>query len=173
MHPSSVSGCPPAPRLSSRVPRFTHSYFLSWGLLGSRSTGNYHPVIYVNEFWLQQKHLVALNSTVETVDLELSISPISMWKFQVRVSSHRVRVLVAWSALAALNRPDHCKCVRLLSFVVLLRSATVAWTRPPRKIVPAFCVGGRRAAFRRHGNNPPLTASCGTVVPREMAPRLD
>eukprot|EP00752_Nemacystus_decipiens_P014270 g12691.t1 len=47
-----------------------------------RSTGNYHPVIYVNEFWLQRKHLVALNSTVETVDLELDISPISMWKFQ-------------------------------------------------------------------------------------------
>eukprot|EP00903_Cladosiphon_okamuranus_P006347 g6217.t1 len=46
------------------------------------STGNYHPVIYVNEFWLQRKHLVALNSTVETVDLELSISPISLWKFQ-------------------------------------------------------------------------------------------
>ncbi|CAM9975329.1 unnamed protein product, partial [Ectocarpus sp. 12 AP-2014] len=46
------------------------------------STGNYHPVLYVNEFWLQQKHLLALNSTVESVDLELSISPISLWKFQ-------------------------------------------------------------------------------------------
>lgn len=50
-----------------------------------RSTGNYHPVLYVNEFWLQQKHLLALNSTVESVDLELSISPISLWKFQVCV----------------------------------------------------------------------------------------
>ncbi|CAN0008101.1 unnamed protein product [Scytosiphon promiscuus] len=46
------------------------------------STGNYHPILYVNEFWLQQKHLVALNSTVETVDLTLDISPIGLWKFQ-------------------------------------------------------------------------------------------
>ncbi|CAN0448164.1 unnamed protein product, partial [Hapterophycus canaliculatus] len=45
-------------------------------------TGNYHPILYVNEFWLQQKHLLALNSTVETVDLTIDISPIGLWKFQ-------------------------------------------------------------------------------------------
>lgn len=51
-----------------------------------RSTGNYHPIVYVNEFWLQKKHLVALNATVETVTLDLSFDPISIWKFQVSIA---------------------------------------------------------------------------------------
>lgn len=63
-----------------------------------RSTGNYHPMIYVNEFWLQKKHLIELNSTVETLPLELSVAPMSIWKFQVTNVSRAGRVVYVLSS---------------------------------------------------------------------------
>lgn len=68
------------PSASFRLPFF----FVRPSFSGCRSTGNYHPMVYVNEFWLQKKHLIAINETVKTVPLELTISPMGIWKFQVK-----------------------------------------------------------------------------------------
>ncbi|KAK9291555.1 hypothetical protein L1049_019503 [Liquidambar formosana] len=47
------------------------------------STGNYHPTIFFNEFWLLREKLVPLNDTVTELPLNLEVGPISMTKWQL------------------------------------------------------------------------------------------
>ncbi|KAK9791843.1 hypothetical protein WJX73_009711 [Symbiochloris irregularis] len=42
---------------------------------------NYFPVVYFNEFWLLRDKLVALNETVEEIELHLDVYRLAMWKF--------------------------------------------------------------------------------------------
>lgn len=47
------------------------------------SKRGYKPIIYLNDFWMLQENLLAINSTVETLDLFVTFSPIAFWKFQM------------------------------------------------------------------------------------------
>ncbi|XP_052195403.1 uncharacterized protein LOC127803317 [Diospyros lotus] len=46
-------------------------------------TGNYHPTIFFNEFWLLRDKLMPINDTVEEYPLNLEVGPISMTKWQL------------------------------------------------------------------------------------------
>ncbi|KAJ3188445.1 hypothetical protein HDU85_005596 [Gaertneriomyces sp. JEL0708] len=43
----------------------------------------YFPVFYVNDFWLLSENLHPINSTVKTLQLALSYTPIPWWKYQM------------------------------------------------------------------------------------------
>eukprot|EP01083_Nonionella_stella_P025682 70762_1 len=45
---------------------------------------SYFPVIYIDEFWVLSERMVQLNDTVKTLDLEISYTPISLWKWQMQ-----------------------------------------------------------------------------------------
>ncbi|CAM9547853.1 unnamed protein product [Phaeothamnion confervicola] len=45
-------------------------------------TGDYKPILWVNEFWLQTKHLIEMNTTTAgALPLKLSVAPIANWKW--------------------------------------------------------------------------------------------
>lgn len=48
-------------------------------------TGLYYPIIYHNDFWTLNDHLIALNDTVTQVPLKLTYSPIGLFKWQIQV----------------------------------------------------------------------------------------
>lgn len=43
----------------------------------------YYPMIYFNEFWLLKRHMTELNSTVDEVTIELTLSTIRPWVVQI------------------------------------------------------------------------------------------
>lgn len=43
----------------------------------------YYPMVYFNEFWLLKSHMAEINSTVEEVDIELTLSTIRPWIVQL------------------------------------------------------------------------------------------
>jgi len=47
-------------------------------------TGNYLPVLYFDEFWLMKEELILINDTVPELNLSMTYSPISMWKWQLK-----------------------------------------------------------------------------------------
>jgi hypothetical protein len=47
--------------------------------------GSYKPVMYVNDFWTMQEHLIAINDTVAAVPLKLSYSTMGALKWQMMV----------------------------------------------------------------------------------------
>ena len=49
------------------------------------ATNRYWPVLYMDDFWLLGDKLIALNETVDSVPLSISLSPISQWKFMMQV----------------------------------------------------------------------------------------
>ncbi|CAM9203366.1 unnamed protein product, partial [Discosporangium mesarthrocarpum] len=54
-------------------------------------TGNYNPVVYVNEFWTQKKHLMPINDTLETLPVKLQWEPLSFFKWQARLITYLVQ----------------------------------------------------------------------------------
>lgn len=49
--------------------------------------GNYHPVVFGNEFWLLNEDLMPINDTVETLKLDMVYEPIGLvkWNFLVQM----------------------------------------------------------------------------------------
>jgi len=47
-------------------------------------SNKYWPVLYMDDFWLLGDRLIALNETVDSVPLKISLSPISQWKFMLQ-----------------------------------------------------------------------------------------
>ncbi|CAM6007410.1 unnamed protein product [Sphagnum balticum] len=47
------------------------------------TTGNYFPTVYFNEFWLLKDKLIAINETVNELQLELELGPISLTRWQL------------------------------------------------------------------------------------------
>ncbi|KAL3688246.1 hypothetical protein R1sor_014555 [Riccia sorocarpa] len=47
------------------------------------STGNYYPTVYFNEFWLLRDKLVQINDTVNELQLEMELGPISLTRWQL------------------------------------------------------------------------------------------
>ncbi|KAG5192537.1 cleft lip and palate transmembrane protein 1-domain-containing protein [Tribonema minus] len=47
------------------------------------ATGNYYPIVVVNEFWLQTKHYTALNATAPAAALAMSYRPVGLGKWQI------------------------------------------------------------------------------------------
>ncbi|KAF5727625.1 cleft lip and palate transmembrane protein 1 [Tripterygium wilfordii] len=47
------------------------------------STGNYHPTVFFNEFWLLREKLIPINESVTELPLNLEVGPISMTKWQL------------------------------------------------------------------------------------------
>lgn len=45
------------------------------------STGQYHPVLYPNDFWLLNEDLREINESVTELDLELHFAPLSLLRF--------------------------------------------------------------------------------------------
>jgi len=45
--------------------------------------GRYYPVIFFDEFWLMKENLIEINSTVTSLNLTLSYSPISLLRWQM------------------------------------------------------------------------------------------
>jgi hypothetical protein len=54
-----------------------------------QATGNYYPIVYENEFWLQAKHYIPLNDTLQEVPLEVIWAPISIIKWQLMSQMER------------------------------------------------------------------------------------
>ncbi len=50
------------------------------------STGSYYPIIYNNDFWLLSSHYLSINHTTDIMPLDISISTISFWKWQIQTS---------------------------------------------------------------------------------------
>jgi hypothetical protein len=50
--------------------------------LDHRKAG-YKPIVYLNDFWMLQDNLHAINSSVETLDMFVTFHPIAFWKFQM------------------------------------------------------------------------------------------
>jgi Cleft lip and palate transmembrane protein 1 (CLPTM1) len=65
------------------------------------ATGNYYPMVYVNEFWLQSKHFMSINSTVTELPLELSWGMIGLAKWQLMSQLQK-----QWSAQQSLGFAD-------------------------------------------------------------------
>ncbi|CAM6043159.1 unnamed protein product [Sphagnum compactum] len=47
------------------------------------TTGNYFPTVYFNEFWLLKDKLIAINETVNELQLDLELGPISLTRWQL------------------------------------------------------------------------------------------
>lgn len=45
-----------------------------------RPSGHYLPLVYLNEFWILQSHLISINSTLSHVPLSIEYAPLSMTK---------------------------------------------------------------------------------------------
>ena len=45
------------------------------------AAGVYSPVLFLNEFWLLDEHLIVVNDTVTTLPLELSFYPLPVYKY--------------------------------------------------------------------------------------------
>ncbi len=43
----------------------------------------YYPTVWFNEFWLLRDKMVPLNGSVAEVPLQLSVYPLSLWKFTI------------------------------------------------------------------------------------------
>ena len=50
------------------------------------SSGSYYPIVYSNDFWVLSSHYLPINHTTDTMPLEVSISTISFWKWQIQTS---------------------------------------------------------------------------------------
>jgi len=46
-------------------------------------SGDYFPVLFFDDFWLFREHLVPINESVETLNISMSYSPISLMKWQM------------------------------------------------------------------------------------------
>lgn len=44
--------------------------------------GVYHPVLYINEFWILKDYLIPVNQTTSFLPLNVSYNTYSMWKWQ-------------------------------------------------------------------------------------------
>lgn len=49
----------------------------------SGQNGWYYPIVFVNTFWQLRKHMIELNSTVETLPLHISLNNMKNWKFGI------------------------------------------------------------------------------------------
>ena len=49
-------------------------------------SGSYYPVVYVNEFWMTSDSLSAINGTVDSLPLAITVEHTSMWKWQLMSS---------------------------------------------------------------------------------------
>ena len=47
-------------------------------------TNKYWPVLYMDDFWLLNDELIALNASVDSVPLKVSLCPISQWKLMMQ-----------------------------------------------------------------------------------------
>ena len=50
------------------------------------SSGSYYPIVYNNDFWVLSSHYLPINHTTDTMPLEVSITTISFWKWQIQTS---------------------------------------------------------------------------------------
>ncbi|CAM9138865.1 unnamed protein product [Chrysoparadoxa australica] len=73
------------------------------------TTGNYHPIVYINEFWLQLKHLVPINETVETLPLTISYNMISFMKFTLMSQMQRHWSMQANMGMGSEAENDHMR----------------------------------------------------------------
>ncbi|KAI9998150.1 hypothetical protein PInf_002484 [Phytophthora infestans] len=55
--------------------------FVSTEMDFDKEAGVYSPVLFVNEFWLLEEHLTAVNDTVTALPLEISFYPLPMYKY--------------------------------------------------------------------------------------------
>lgn len=53
------------------------------------ATGNYFPILYVSEFWLQSKHYLHLNETVTSLPLKVTWEPLGQTKWQIMSSMEK------------------------------------------------------------------------------------
>eukprot|EP00897_Mesotaenium_endlicherianum_P010270 jgi/Mesen1/9271/ME000060S08709 len=83
-------------------------------------SGNYFPTVYVNEFWLLRDKLTPLNETVEVVPLALTLSTLSMWKWQLYISMEQSFKLQASYGTMVDGEGDEIKRVFLEGNPVLL-----------------------------------------------------
>ena len=72
----------------------------SFKFYGHDASGAYFPVLYMNEFWLTQDKLIAINETLldETFEVKLTYNTLSMWKWQLMVSMEK-----QWESQANVN----------------------------------------------------------------------
>ena len=45
----------------------------------------FYPTLHVNDFWMLNEYLQPINSTVDSLDLNIHIYPLSMFKFQMYI----------------------------------------------------------------------------------------
>lgn len=53
---------------------------------GPKNQGHYvhnYPVLFNNDFWLMREHMYPINSTVETLPLQIDLTTMSFFKFQL------------------------------------------------------------------------------------------
>uniref|UniRef100_A0AAV1TWU1 Uncharacterized protein n=1 Tax=Peronospora matthiolae TaxID=2874970 RepID=A0AAV1TWU1_9STRA len=55
--------------------------FMATAMTVDEAAGVYSPVLFLNEFWLLDEHLIAVNDTVTTLPLELSFYPLPVYKY--------------------------------------------------------------------------------------------
>ncbi|CAI5736339.1 unnamed protein product [Hyaloperonospora brassicae] len=55
--------------------------FLATAMNVDEAAGLYSPVLFLNEFWLLDEHLIVVNDTVKTLPLELSFYPLPVYKY--------------------------------------------------------------------------------------------
>jgi hypothetical protein len=48
--------------------------------------GYYYPVLFPNEFWQLRSHYVEVNETTPILPLQITLQPMSYWKFQLFTS---------------------------------------------------------------------------------------
>ncbi|GMF15022.1 unnamed protein product [Phytophthora lilii] len=55
--------------------------FVSTEMVVDQEAGLYTPVLFLNEFWLLEEHLIPVNDTVTALPLEISFYPLPMYKY--------------------------------------------------------------------------------------------
>lgn len=82
-------GSIPFPMLSRISPSFHHLIYLTLFIFlkdfkfVDKDNSSYLPVLFVDEFWLFQEHLISINDSVSILPLTLQYSPISLMKWQM------------------------------------------------------------------------------------------
>jgi len=56
--------------------------YMDWDL----ASANFYPIVYHNDFWLMNEHLIPINDTTSSLPLSLSYDVISWWKFQLMIT---------------------------------------------------------------------------------------
>eukprot|EP01106_Pelomyxa_sp_JSP_P005882 TRINITY_DN1935_c0_g1_i4.p1 TRINITY_DN1935_c0_g1~~TRINITY_DN1935_c0_g1_i4.p1 ORF type:complete len:623 (-),score=189.98 TRINITY_DN1935_c0_g1_i4:51-1919(-) len=89
------------------IPAPLRSYF-TW----NGDTGQFWPLLYVNEFWVQREALIRVNATVTSLSLRLTFSPISFFKWSLLVQSETsLRSQMSWSGAVVDDEIDELKRV--------------------------------------------------------------